>query len=175
MTTPDASGLECWVQVLGIRFANIILWSCDNGTSLLLWLFNFNDLRLLRGEVGMASLCWRKRWRRELDRLNWRRLGRCNFIARIICCAWLLTSWASVVAVWTELSLRSNKLKTTGQFPMLLTMLIADQTFWYSSLELLMMHTFVMGFTYFTWNESTDEARRPSPKFTIMLWLLLIY
>jgi hypothetical protein len=29
-------------------------------------------------------------------------------------------------------------------------MVIADQTFWYSSLEALIMQTFVMGFTYFT-------------------------
>ena len=49
-----------------------------------------------------------------------------------------------------HLPLRSNKLKSTGQFPMLRTMVVADQTFWYSSLETLMIHSFVMGFTYFT-------------------------
>jgi hypothetical protein len=49
-----------------------------------------------------------------------------------------------------DLPLRSNKLNNTGQFPIILTMVIADQTFWYSSLEALIMQTFVMGFTYFT-------------------------
>lgn len=49
-----------------------------------------------------------------------------------------------------NLPLRSNKLNNTGQFPMLLTKVIADQTFWYSSLEALTIHSFVMGFTYFT-------------------------
>lgn len=56
------------------------------------------------------------------------------------------------VSIWEffDLPLRSNKLNSTGQFPILLTMVIADQTFWYSSLEALIMQTFVMGFTYFT-------------------------
>ena len=49
-----------------------------------------------------------------------------------------------------DLPLRSNKLHSTGQFPILLTMVMADQTFWYSSLEALMMQSFVMGITYLT-------------------------
>jgi len=34
------------------------------------------------------------------------------------------------------------------------------------------MQTFVMGFTYFTWNDPSDEARPHSPKFTRMLSLI---
>ena len=54
------------------------------------------------------------------------------------------------ISLLFELPLRSNKLNSTGQFPMLLTMVMADQTFWYSSLEALMMQSFVVGFTYLT-------------------------
>eukprot|EP00268_Persea_americana_P069406 TRINITY_DN9859_c1_g1_i1.p2 TRINITY_DN9859_c1_g1~~TRINITY_DN9859_c1_g1_i1.p2 ORF type:complete len:111 (-),score=15.72 TRINITY_DN9859_c1_g1_i1:60-392(-) len=48
------------------------------------------------------------------------------------------------------LPLRSSKLNITGQFTILLTMVIADQTFWCSSREALIVHTFVIGFTYLT-------------------------
>lgn len=46
--------------------------------------------------------------------------------------------------------LKSNKLNITGQFPILLIIVIDDQTFWCSSLAALIIHTFVMGFTYLT-------------------------
>ena len=54
------------------------------------------------------------------------------------------------ISLLFELPLRSNKLNSTGQFPMLLTKVMADQTFWYSSLEALMMQSLVVGFTYLT-------------------------
>ena len=90
--------------------------------------------------------------------------------------------------------LRSNKLNRTGQSAILLTMVIAAHTFWYSSLEALMIHILVMSFAYLTaqnykeklreailrkincksayylpWNDPSDEARPHSPKFTRML------
>jgi len=45
---------------------------------------------------------------------------------------------------------KSSKLNTTGKFPMLLTIVMEAHTFSYSSLEALMMHTLVIGFTYLT-------------------------
>ena len=54
------------------------------------------------------------------------------------------------ISLLFDLPLRSNKLHSTGQFPILLTMVMADRTFRYSSLEALMMQRFVMGFTYLT-------------------------
>lgn len=45
---------------------------------------------------------------------------------------------------------KSSKLNTTGKFPILLTIVMEAHTFSYSSLEALMMHTLVIGFTYLT-------------------------
>lgn len=52
--------------------------------------------------------------------------------------------------LFANIPLMSSKLNSTGQFPKLLTMLIAAHTFLWSSLEVLIMHSFVIGFTYFT-------------------------
>jgi hypothetical protein len=48
--------------------------------------------------------------------------------------------------------LMSSRLNDTGIFPMHLTIVIAAQTFWWSSHDTRIMQSFVTGLTYFTEN-----------------------
>jgi hypothetical protein len=52
----------------------------------------------------------------------------------------------------SHLPLMSSKLNATGIFPMHLTIVIAAQTFWWSSRDTRTMQSFVTGLTYLTEN-----------------------
>ena len=73
-----------------------------------------------------------------------------------------LSAWVSISLLF-DLPLRSSKLNSKGQFPILLAMVMVDHTFWYTSLEALMMQRFVMGFTYLT-------THKPQVQWSLKTW-----